>query len=171
MRSREPSVVARMASGQAELRDQSIPALVKQLADETTTLVRQELELARAEATRAGETVVSLAKQELQLAKAEMAEKGRKAGPGIGMLGAAAGIALLAAGALTAFLILALDEAMSTWLAALVVALVYCVIAGGLYVIGKERVQEAGPLVPEQTIKTVKEDIEWAKTQLGSDSK
>ena len=70
-----------MASQQKETGDLSIPGLVRQLADETTTLVRQELELARAEAARAGEAVVTLAKQELQLATAEMKEKGRKAGP------------------------------------------------------------------------------------------
>ena len=72
---------------QQDLHDQSIPALLKQLATETTTLVRQELDLA----------------------KAEMSEKGRKAGPGFGLIGAAGGMALLAAGALTTFLILALD--------------------------------------------------------------
>ncbi len=134
-------------------------------------LVRKELELARAEATRAGQTVVTLARQELQLAKAEMAEKGRRAGPGIGMMGAAGAVALLAAGALTASLILALDGIMPNWLAALLVALVYAALAGGLYYAGKERVQEAGPLVPEQTVETIKEDVEWAKTQIGSESK
>jgi hypothetical protein len=154
-----------------ELRDQSIGELVKQLAEETTTLVRQELDLARAEATRAGQTVVTLAKQELQLAKAEMTEKGRKAGPGIGMVGAAGAVALLAAGALTAFLILVLDGVMPNWLAALVVAAVYAVIAGGLYLAGKERVQQAGSLMPEQTVETIKEDVEWAKTQIGSESR
>lgn len=154
-----------------ELRDQSIGELVKQLAEETTTLVRQELELARAEATRAGQTVVTLAKQELRLAKAEMAEKGRKAGPGIGMVGAAGAVALLAAGALTAFLILVLDGVMPNWLAALVVAGVYAAIAGGLYFAGKERVQQAGSLMPEQTVETIKEDVEWAKTQIGSESR
>jgi hypothetical protein len=157
--------------GQADLRDQSVGELVKQLAEDTKTLVRQELELARAEAARAGQAVVTLARQELQLARAEMAEKGRKAGPGIGMVGAAAGVALLAAGALTAFLILALDGVMPNWLAALIIGLVYAAIAGGLFYMGKERVQEAGPLVPEQTIETIKEDVEWAKTQIGSDSK
>jgi uncharacterized membrane protein YqjE len=149
----------------------SIPGLVRQLADETTTLVRQELDLARAEAARAAEAVVTLAKQELQLAKAEMKEKGRKAGPGIGMLGAAAGVGLLAAGALTAFVIIALDEAMATWLAALLVGLVYAAVAAGLFLMGKARVRDAGPFVPEQTIETVKEDIEWAKTQVGSESR
>jgi len=151
--------------------ESSITGLVRQLADETTTLVRQELDLARAEAARVGEAVVSLAKQELQLAQAEMKEKGRKAGPGIGMLGAAAGVGLLAAGALTAFLILVLDEAMATWLAALLVGLGYAGIAGALFLMGKERVQDAAPFLPEQTIETVKEDIEWAKTQVGSDNR
>ena len=151
--------------------DQSIGELVKQLAEETTTLVRQELDLARAEAARAGQTVVALAKQELELAKAEMAEKGRKAGPGIGMVGAAGAVALLAGGALTAFLILSLDGVMPNWLAALVVAAVYSAIAAGLYFAGKERVQQAGSVVPEKTIDTIKEDVEWAKTQIGSESK
>ena len=156
---------------QEELRHESTGDLVRQLADETRTLVKQELELARSEASRMGEAVTTLAKQELQLAKAEMAEKGRKAGPGIGMVGAAGAVGLLAAGTLTAFIVLALDGVMPNWLAALIVGLVYAAIAAGLYFSGKGRVQEAGPLVPEQTIETVKEDVEWAKTQLASDRK
>jgi uncharacterized membrane protein YqjE len=156
---------------QEELRHESTGDLVRQLADETRTLVKQELELARSEASRMGETVTTLAKQELRLAKAEMAEKGRKAGPGIGMVGAAGAVGLLAAGTLTAFIILALDGVMPNWLAALIVGLVYAAIAAGLYFSGKGRVQEAGPLVPEQTVETLKEDVEWAKTQLGSGRK
>jgi Flp pilus assembly protein TadB len=162
---------SREPRSESELRDSSLAELVRQLADETTTLVRQELELVKAEATRAGEAVVTLAKQELQLAKAEMSEKGRKAAPAAGMLGAAAGIALLAAGALTAFLILALDEVVAAWLAALIVGAIYLAVAGALYLTGKRRMQDVGPLLPEQTIDTVKEDIAWAKTQIGSDSK
>jgi len=156
-------------NGTAEdLRDRPIGELLKQLSQETTTLVKQELEVARGEAKRVGDTVVTLARQELQLAKAEMAQKGRKAAPGFGMVGAAGAVGLLAAGALTAFFILVLDGVMPNWLAALIVALVYAAIAAGLYYAGKERVQEAGPLVPEQTVETIKEDVEWAKTQLGS---
>ena len=78
---------------------------------------------------------------------------------------------LLAAGTLTAFVVLVLDEAMAVWLAALLVGLVYAAVAGALFLMGKARAREAGPFVPEQTIETVKEDIEWAKTQVGSDSK
>lgn len=128
------------------LRERPIGELLKQLAQETSTLVRQELELA----------------------KAEMAEKGRRAGPGIGMVGAAGLVALLSLGALTAFFILALDGAMPNWLAALLVAAAYAVVAGVLYLRGKGRVEEAGKPIPEQTIETLKEDVEWAKTRTGS---
>jgi uncharacterized membrane protein YqjE len=125
----------------AELHEQPIGELLKQLANETTTLVRQELELA----------------------KAEMREKGRIAGPAMGMIGAAGGVALLAAGALTAFLILALDGVMPNWLAALIVALVYGAVAAVLYLRGKERVEAVGSPAPRQTIETLKEDAQWAK--------
>jgi uncharacterized membrane protein YraQ (UPF0718 family) len=115
--------------------------LLRQLSEQTQTLVRQELELA----------------------KAEMREKGRKAGPGFGMWGAAGVMGLAALGALTAFFILALDGALPNWAAALIVAAVYGAVAGFLYTRGKQRVDEAGSPVPEQTIQTVKEDVEWAK--------
>jgi uncharacterized membrane protein YqjE len=123
------------------MHDRPVGELLKQLANETTTLVRQELDLA----------------------KAEMREKAAKAGPGVGMWGAAGVTALLALGSLTACLILALDGAMPNWLAALIVGLVYAAIAGFLYARGKERVEEAGSPVPEQTVETLKEDVQWAK--------
>ena len=158
-------------SREAELRDQSTGDLVKQLASETSTMVKQELEYARSEATRIGEAVVTLARQELQLAKAEMVEKGRTAGPGFGMIGAAGAAALLAAGTFTAFVVLALDGVVPNWLAALIVAVAWGVIGGALYSAGKARVEKAGPLLPEQAVETLKEDVEWAKTQIGSDEK
>ena len=129
-----------------DLRERPIGELLKELANETTTLVRQELELA----------------------KAEMREKGRKAGPGIGMMGGAGVAALLALGALTAFLILVLDGFMPNWLAALIVAILWGVVAGVLYVMGRERVEEAAPPVPKQTAESIKEDVEWVKDQTKS---
>ena len=106
-----------------------------------------------------------LVRQEVQLAKAEMAEKGKQAGIGAGMFGGAGIVGLLALGALTACLILALTPAMKDWLAALVVAAVYAAIAGILALIGRSRVRDATPAVPEQTVETVKEDVQWAKTR------
>ena len=126
---------------QNELREQPIGKLLKQLADETTTLVKLELDLA----------------------KSEMRETARKAIPAFVMLAAAALVALLMLGALTAFLILALDGVMPNWLSALIITAVYGVAAVTLYAVGKNRLEEVGSPAPRQTIETLKEDVEWAK--------
>ena len=109
-----------------------------------------------------------LLRQEIDLAKAEMAEKGRTAAPGLGMFGGAGIVALCAAGALTAFLILVLSTFLPDWAAALVVGAVLATVAYVLVQQGKERVVDAGAPVPEQTIETMKEDVEWAKTRASS---
>jgi hypothetical protein len=129
-----------------ELRERPIGDLVKQLASQTSTLVRQELDLA----------------------KAEMSQKAATAGKGAGLIGGAALTGLLAAGALTACLILVLSEAMDAWLAALIVAVVMGAVAAALGLAGRNKVREATPPVPEQTVETVKEDVEWAKTRTSS---
>ena len=129
-----------------DLRERPIGELLKQLSEETTTLVRKELDLA----------------------KAEMAEKGKQAGKGAGMFGAAGIIGFLALGALTAFFIMLLDGVVPNWAAALIVAAVYAAIAGVLALTGKKNVQEATPPKPEQTVETIKEDVQWAKTQTPS---
>lgn len=129
-----------------ELQDASLGDLLKQLSEQTTTLVRQEIDLAKAEVT----------------------QKGKQASAGAGVLAAAAIVGLLALGALTAMFIALLDTAMATWLAALIVTVVYGAIAGALAVVGRGRLKAATPVVPEQTVETVKEDVEWAKTQARS---
>ncbi len=136
-----------------ELKERSLPELVKQLTEQTTTLLRQEIELAKVEA-----------KEAVDIAKAEMTEKAKEAGKGAGMLGAAGVLGLLAGIAFTAFLILVLATFLPDWLAALIVTVLYAAIAGVLALRGKKQLQEIDP-APKQTIETVKEDIEWAKTQ------
>lgn len=129
-----------------DLREDSLPELLKRLSNETTTLVKQELDLA----------------------KAEVAEKGKQAGKGAGMFGGAGLLGLGAFAALTTFLIALLQTALNhTWLAALIVAIVYGAVAGVLALQGKNKIQEATPPVP-QTVETLKEDAEWAKTQTRS---
>ena len=130
-----------------DLRDRSLGELLKQLSEQTTRLVHQELELA----------------------KAELQQKGKQAGQGAGMFGGAGALGLAALGALTACFILALNEIMPAWLAALIVAVIYGAIAAFLALRGRDKVKQATPLVPEQTVETVKEDVEWAKTQMRSD--
>jgi uncharacterized membrane protein YqjE len=129
-----------------DLREHGTGELLKELSDHTTTLVRKEIELA----------------------KAELGEKGKKAGQGAGMFGGAGLFGVFAFGALTTAIIAALDSAMELWLAALIVAVVYGAIAAVLALQGRNKVQEAGPPVPEQATESVKEDVQWAKTQARS---
>jgi hypothetical protein len=109
-----------------------------------------------------------LVRQEMELAKAEMAQKGRVAAPGLGMIGGGGVTGLMAAGALTAFLILVLSIFLPEWSSALIVGAVLAAVTYVLVKQGKERVEKAGSPVPEQTIETVKEDLEWAKTRATS---
>jgi uncharacterized membrane protein YqjE len=133
-------------TGENDLRDRPIGDLLRQLSEQTTMLVRQELELA----------------------KAEVSEKGKKAGAGAGMFGGAGAAALLGLGALTAAVVTLLDNAISTQLAALIVSVVWLAIAGVLAMQGRNKVQEAAPPVPEQATESVKEDVQWAKTRAQS---
>jgi uncharacterized membrane protein YqjE len=128
------------------LRDRPIGEVAKELTSDLSLLVRQEIELA----------------------KAEMAEKGRTAAPGLGMFGGAGIVALCAAGALTAFLVLVVSLFLPEWAAALIVGAALAAIAYVLVAQGKERVAAVGNPLPEQTIETVKEDVEWAKTRATS---
>jgi uncharacterized membrane protein YqjE len=123
-------------------RDQSVGDLLKQLSQETATLVRKEVELARAEVT----------------------EKGKQAGVGAGMFGGAGIAGLLALGSLTACLIALLATGMKVWIAALIVTVLWAAVAGVLALMGRNKVQEATPPA-EQTVETIKEDVQWAKTQ------
>jgi uncharacterized membrane protein YqjE len=131
--------------GTTDARDRPIGELVKDLSQQTSTLVRKEIELARA----------------------ELQEKGKVAGKGAGLLAGAAVAALLALGALTAGLIALLDKAMATWVAALIVMVLWAVIAAVLAKAGQSALKRATPPAP-QTVETVKEDIQWAKNPTGS---
>ena len=129
-----------------DLRERPTGDLLKQLSDQSTTLVRQEIELA----------------------KLEFREKGKKAGLGAGMFGGAGLFGLYAVGALTATIILALATFLPGWVAALIVTVVYGAIAGILALRGKSQVKEATPPVPEQAVETTKEDVRWVKTRAKS---
>jgi MFS family permease len=112
---------------------------------------------------RLTEQTSSLARQELELAKAEAAQKGKLLGIGAGAFGTAGVVAMFALGALTAAVILALAEAVAGWLAALIVAAVYGLIAGVLALAGRKQVEAATPPVPERAIESTRADIDAAK--------
>jgi MFS family permease len=127
----------------ATANEASASELVKQLSEQTSRLVRQEVELA----------------------KTELAIKGKRAGIGAGMFGGAGLVGLYAVGALVTAAIAALATAMDTWLAALIVGVVLAAVAGVVALTGKKKVQEAMPPVPEDSVESVKEDVQWTKTR------
>jgi uncharacterized membrane protein YqjE len=129
-----------------DLRDRPVGELLKQLSQETTTLVRQEIDLA----------------------KAEMAEKGKQAGIGAGMFGGAGVSGLLALIFLSLAIVAALDTATWAWLSALIVGLVWAAVAAVLALQGRNKVQQAAPPAPEQAIESTKEDLQWAKSHARS---
>ncbi|MDP9243174.1 MAG: phage holin family protein [Actinomycetota bacterium] len=129
-----------------DLRDQPVAELFKRLSDETSTLIHQEL----------------------ALAKAEIAQKAKNAGLGIGFMGAAYVFARLMIATLTVAAILAIAIVVPAWAAALIVTGVYGLIALGLVLMGVKRIKAATPPAPTQTIETVKEDVEWLKSRARS---
>ena len=135
-----------MANGTNNLHDRPVGELLKQLSEETTTLVKQEIDLA----------------------KAEMSEKGKQAGLGAGMFGGAGVSGLLALIFLSLAATAGLDTGMPTWLAALAVGVVWAVVAGVLALQGRSRLERATPPAPENAIESTKEDVQWAKTQAKS---
>ena len=129
----------------AQVRDErSLGDLFSDLSRETTTLVRQEV----------------------QLAKAELTQSATEAARGIGML--AAGGAVAYAGLL--FLLLAIvfgliEAGWDAWLSALVVGLVVVAIGAVLVLRARESLKPAN-LAPQKTVETLKEDAAWAKEQI-----
>jgi hypothetical protein len=129
----------------AQLRDErSLGDLFSDLSRETTTLVRQEV----------------------QLAKAELTQSATEVARGIGML--VAGGAVAYAGLL--FLLLAIvfgliEAGWDAWLSALAVGVVVVAIGAVLVLRARESLKPAN-LAPRRTVETLKEDQEWAKEQI-----
>ncbi len=126
-------------SGTGPQGDASIAELVKQLSEQTSRL----------------------AKQEVELAKVELTEKGKRAGIGAGLFGAAGVLGFYALGALMAGGILLLATAVTAWLAAVIVAAAVAIAAGVAALVGKSNVSQATPPIPEQATESVKEDVQW----------
>jgi uncharacterized membrane protein YqjE len=121
--------------------EQTIGALVHDLAQEIPELVRSEI----------------------RLAQAEVAEKGRAVGTGLGMFSAAGLLAFFALGTLVAAAVLGLAEAIAGWASALVVAAVLLAAAGVAALAGRKKVSEGQPLKPERAVAGVREDVAAVK--------
>lgn len=128
-------------AGPAPAAEQSTAELVKSLSEQASRLIRDELKLAEYEMTR----------------------KAKRLGRGAGMFGGSGLIALYAIGCLLAAAIIGLALAVPAWLAALIVGLVLLAVAGLAALLGKRQLSRAAPAVPEQTVQTVKADVEEIK--------
>ena len=129
-----------------DLRSRSTGDLIKQLSGQLSTLVHEEIELA----------------------KAEMKPKAKAAGLGAGLLGIAGVVGLLGGGALVAAAVAGIATVLSVWLAALIVGAALVVGAGLIALVGGASVKTAAPPVPEQAMTTTKEDVEWLKARTRS---
>jgi hypothetical protein len=112
---------------------------------------------------RASEQISRLVRDELRVAVAELKAKGRHAGAGAGLFGGAGVVALYGLGAAIATVIVALALVMPAWLAALVVTVVLFAVAGVMALVGRAQIRQVGPPVPEQTVNSVKEDVQAVK--------
>ena len=120
----------------------SIGELFAELAQESATLVRQEV----------------------QLAKTEMSRKASRVGKDVGFLAAGGAVAYAGLLAILAGVIFLLGLAVPLWLSALLVGIVVAIVGYFLVKKGLDALKQED-LAPQETINTLKEDKEWAKDQ------
>ncbi|MET9699900.1 phage holin family protein [Streptomyces sp. NPDC006529] len=109
--------------------------------------------------SRASEQISTLVREEMRLARTELGQKGRQFGKGGGLLGGAGLLGVLSAQAVTAAAIAALALVLPVWASALILAALLAALAAVLAGVGKKRITRAGPPVPERTIDSVKADV------------
>ena len=107
-----------------------------------------------------------LVRDEMQLAQTEITGKLKHAGVGVGAFGGAGVLALYGIAVLIAAAVLGLALVLPPWLAALIVGVVVLAIAGVVALVGKKKISEAGPAVPEKTVASVKEDVAEIKESI-----
>ena len=112
------------------------------------------------------EQVSVLIRNELKLAQLEMTGKGKQAALGAGMFGAGGVVAVYGVGCLLACAIIAISGVVAAWLAALIVGVALLAAAGGLALMGKERLRRATPPVPAQAVADVKADVEEVRERV-----
>jgi len=111
----------------------------------------------------ASEQLSTLVRDELALAKAELSGKAKHAGKGIGLFSGAGVAALYGLAVLLATAVIALDLVMPLWLAALLVGVLLLIIAGILALVGRRQVKQGVPPTPDEAVASIKADIETVK--------
>jgi len=109
--------------------------------------------------------VQEIIRAEFRLAKAETKEKVRKASRPATMLGVGAAIGMYGLGFVLLAVVYALSQVVAAWLAALIVGVALAIMAAILVSTGKKALKRISP-VPEKTVQTVKENVQWSKDQI-----
>jgi len=120
---------------------------------------------------RASEQLSRLVRDEIALAKAELAEKGKHAGIGVGLFGAAGVLVVYGVAAMFATLIIVLNLFLELWLAALIVTVLLFATAGILALLGKRQVTKAVPPEPKDAIASAKADVDEVRHAIRTRSK
>jgi MFS family permease len=108
----------------------------------------------------AAEQISRLVRDELKLAQTELTAKGKRAGLGVGMFGAAGMLAVYGVGALLAAAIIGLAAALPAWLSALLIGVLLLLVAGVLALVGRGQVKRAAPPAPTEAVQSVKADLD-----------
>ena len=139
--------------------------------DRVTTQSEDSAAQVRAAAASPGELAAEVAKdmstlvrQEVALAKAELRQEAKTAGAAFGAFGGAGFAGYFVLVFVSLAMMWALGSTMALGWAALIVAAVWAVVAGALALLGRSKLRAFNPK-PERTIETVKEDVQWAKTR------
>jgi MFS family permease len=112
---------------------------------------------------RATEQISTLVRDEIALAKAELAEKGKHIGIGVGLFSGGGVLALYGVGVLIATLVLVLNIWLWAWLSALIVTVALFLVAGILALLGKSQVSKAVPPEPTEAVAGIKADVDEVK--------
>ena len=115
------------------------------------------------------EKLSTLIRHEIELAKAEMAEKAKHAGLGIGLFVGAGVLAFWATGVLVATIILGIAEGLPAWLAALIVFVAILLVAGLMVFLGKRALEKSSPPVPERAQANIRLDVEAVRQGLAKE--
>jgi hypothetical protein len=109
--------------------------------------------------SRAAEQISTLVRDELALAKTELVTKGKRAGLGGGLFGGAAVLAMYGVGLLLALAVVALDLVLPLWLAVMIVAVVVFAVAGIAALMGKKEISAATPPMPSEAVASMTADV------------
>ncbi len=130
------------ADAEAPARGESLGKLASDLSNDLSTLMRQEVELA----------------------KAEVRQEVSRAGKGAGMLGGAGFAGWMVAVFASLALTFALAAVIPAGWAALTTTALWAIVGGVLFVVGRNTLKQVNPK-PEQAAQTIKEDVQWARAQ------